>query len=68
MSFAKIESKASKEEGKKSKKAEPAPKALLHRGEAKTEEIEGLGFAKAKKTFAKAKEDPLHLCHMSLLR
>ena len=33
MSFVGIESKASKEEGKKSKKAKPAPEALLCLGE-----------------------------------
>ena len=34
LSFSEIESKASKEEGKKSMKEEPAAEALLHRGEA----------------------------------
>ena len=59
MSFVEIESKASKEDGKKNKKEEPAPEALLRRGEAKIEEIEGLGFTKAKATLAEAKGDHL---------
>ena len=50
MSFTKIESKASKEEVKNSKKEVLAPEALFRQGEAKIEEIEGLGFAKAKKS------------------
>ena len=46
MSFVEIESKASKDEGKKRKKAKLAPEALLLQGEAKMKKSKALGLTR----------------------
>ena len=71
MSFADIESKASKEEGKKNKKAEPAPRALgsprrinsprqrksLAKAKWKKRRVQASGLPRRSKTLVEAKEE-----------